>query len=138
MPKNTLRGAGVQFLWSNTMFKFKFLFYDPLDCRSYKNVCKWIYDKLSAIGHTSVPRPSQKSGHLLVHPINLGKVAYESSLSELSRHVWHLCQNLREVLQKLEKPQKNAQKWANLLDANFHYSSSEWCDDHFSFLTCLY
>ena len=34
------------------------------------------YDKLSAIGHTSVPRLSQKSGHLLVYPRNLGKVAY--------------------------------------------------------------
>ena len=34
------------------------------------------YDKLSAIGHTSVSRPSQKSGHLLGHPRNLGKVAY--------------------------------------------------------------
>ena len=32
------------------------------------------YDKLSAIGHTSVSRPSQKSGHLLGHPRNLGKV----------------------------------------------------------------
>ena len=35
-----------------------------------------VYDKLSAIGHTSVPRPSQKSWHLLGHPRNLGKVAY--------------------------------------------------------------
>ena len=69
------------------------------------------YDKLSAIGHTSVSRPSQKSGHLLVHPRNLGKVAYESSLPELSRHVWHLCQNFREVLQKLGKPQKMAKNW---------------------------
>ena len=34
------------------------------------------YDKLSAIGQTSVSRPSQKSGHLLVHPRILGKVAY--------------------------------------------------------------
>ena len=45
------------------------------------------YDKLLAIGHTSVPLPSQKSGHLLGCPRNLGKVAYESSLPELSRHV---------------------------------------------------
>ena len=34
------------------------------------------YDKLSAIGHTSVSQPSQKSGHLLGHPRNLEKVAY--------------------------------------------------------------
>ena len=45
------------------------------------------YDKLSAIGHTSVSRPSQKSVHILVHPRNLGKVANESSLPELPRHV---------------------------------------------------
>ena len=35
-----------------------------------------IYDKLSAKGHTSVSRLSQKSGQILVHPRNLGKVAY--------------------------------------------------------------
>ena len=45
------------------------------------------YDKLSAIDHTSVPRPSQKSEHLLVHPRDLGKVALESSLQELSSSV---------------------------------------------------
>ena len=36
-------------------------------------------------------------------------------MPELSRHVWHLCQNLKEVLEKLGKPQKNGQKLADLL-----------------------
>ena len=46
-----------------------------------------LYDKLSGIGHTSVPWPSQKSVHLLVNPRDLGKIALESSLQELSSHV---------------------------------------------------
>ena len=44
----------------------------------------------------------------------------------------------REVLEKSGKPQKNGQKWANLLNTNFQSSSSEWCDDHFSLLTYLF
>jgi hypothetical protein len=39
-----------------------------------------LYDILSAIGCTLVPRPSQKSKTLLVYHRNLGKVAYESPL----------------------------------------------------------
>ena len=45
------------------------------------------YDKLSAIGHTYLTQPSQKSVRLLVPPRDLGKVASEYSLQELSNHV---------------------------------------------------
>ena len=45
------------------------------------------YDYLSAIGHTTFPPPSQKSVCLLVPPRDLGKIASESSLPELSNHV---------------------------------------------------
>ena len=39
-----------------------------------------IYDKLSAIDHTSFSQPSQKPEHLLVPPRDFGKVTLESSL----------------------------------------------------------
>jgi len=44
-----------------------------------------MYDKLSAIGHITFPPPSQKSVNLLVPPRDLGKVASESLLPELSK-----------------------------------------------------
>ena len=57
-------------------------------------------DKLLAIYHPSLPRPSKKSVHLLVPPRDLGKIASESSLPELSNHVYYLGQKLREMLKK--------------------------------------
>ena len=85
-----------------------------LNLKTTQSTCwRWTsYNKLWSIGNTSVPWPSQKSGHLLIHPINMGKVPYETSLPELSRHIWHLCQNFREVHQKLGKPQKIAKNWS--------------------------
>ena len=44
-------------------------------------------EELSAMGYTSVPQPSQKTLNLLLHPRKLGRVTYESSLPDLSRHV---------------------------------------------------
>ena len=77
-------------------------------------------EELSAMGYTSVPQPSQKTLNLLLHPRKLGRVTYESSLPELSRHVWHLCQKLnRSPL----KTRKTIEKWANFLATNFHCSS---------------
>ena len=66
------------------------------------------YYKLSAKVHTSVPQLSQKPVTLiLIHTRNLGKVGYESSLPELSRHV----PKLKEGPPKISETTKNGQKW---------------------------
>ena len=45
-----------------------------------------------------------------------------------------LVPKLMEVL----KNEKSHQKWANLLDTNFHCSSSKLCDAHFSFFNMIF